>query len=182
MDSPEVDFEKARFEYVVKVYESLITRKDSLEKKAILQLLIVTIMLGFVFLNIDSIRKLNDYLLSIKDLKVLFFSNVLVFVLSITLILALVLIIIVLFRFKIPEAPSRDLLTAVYFPDSESAQKKDALYFYQKIGVAYSVAVETAKEEINKNESLIRLSTISLTSGILILGMLIIAYIIGLPV
>jgi hypothetical protein len=181
MDCPEVDFEKARFEYVVKVYENLIARKDSLERKAILQLLIVTLMLGFVFLNIDSIRKLNDYLLSIKDLKILFFSNVLVFVLSITLILALILIIVVLFRFKIPEAPSKDLLSSVYFPDSENPEKKGALYFYQKIGVAYTVAIESAKAEINKNESLIRLSTISLTSGVLILGMLIIAYIIGLP-
>jgi len=182
MDSPEIEFEKARFEYVVKVYEGLSTHKEELEKKAILQLLIVTLMLGFVFLNIDSIRRLNDSLLLNKDLKVLFFSNVLVFVLSVTLILALVLIIVVLFRFKIPEAPSRDLLTSVYFPDSDSSLKKDALYFYQKVGVAYSVAVESAKLEIAKNESLIRLSTISLTSAILILGMLIIAYVIGLPV
>jgi len=181
MEDREIDFEKARFEYVVKIYEGLIVRKGELERKAIAELLIITFILGFIFLNIDSIRNLNTYLLSTKDLKVLFFSNIMVFVLSLTLMLALLLIIIVLIRGRIPDAPSRDLLTSVYFPDSDSAQKKDALYFYQKIGVAYSVAVESAKADINRNELLMRLSTISLSSTIFILGLVIIFFVIGLP-
>ena len=53
---------------------------------------------------------------------------------------------------------------------------------YQRIGVSYSVINESLSAEINRNDSLIRLAMISLAASIFIMGMLIVAYTIGLPV
>lgn len=181
MENPELDFEKARFEYNLNLYESLKARKDAIEKKVSFQLLIITLMLGLIFSNVSSITKLNDYLMSIKDIKLLFFSNMLFFILAIALILSLTFIIIVLFRSQTPDSPSKDLLTSIYFADAETSQRKDAVFFYQRIGVAYSVIIERFSAEINRNDMLCRLSTISLAAAILILGMVIIAFILGIP-
>ncbi len=182
MDNLELDFERARFEYILKVHESLNAKKDAIEKKAAFQLLVVTLLLGFIFVNGSAISKLNEYLMSIKDIKLLFFSNVLAFVLAVSIILSLTFIIIVLIRSRIPETPPKDLLVSVYFPDSDTSQRKDATFFYQRIGVSYSVINESLSAEINRNDSLIRLAMISLAASIFIMGMLIVAYTIGLPV
>ncbi len=182
MDNPELDFERARFEYILKVHESLNAKKDAIERKATFQLLVITLLLGFIFVNGNAITRLNEYLMSIKDIKLLFFSNVLAFVLAVSLILSLTFLIIVLFRSRMPDTPPKDLLVSVYFPDSETSQRKDATFFYQRIGVSYSVINETLAAEINRNDSLVRLSLISLAAAIFIMGLLIVAYTIGTPV
>ena len=181
MENSELDFEKARFEYNLSLYESLKARKDALEKKVAFQLLILTLLMGYIFGNVSTITRLNDYLMANKDIKLLFFSNMLFFILAIALVLSLILIIVVLFRSQSPDSPSKDLLTSIYFPDAETSQRKDAIFFYQRIGVAYSVIIERFSSEINRNDMLCRLSTISLAAAILILGMVIIAFTLGIP-
>ncbi len=182
MDNTELDFERARFEYILKVHENLNLKRIDIERKAAFQLLVITLLLGFIFVNGNAISRLNEYLMTIKDIKLLFFSNVLAFVLAVSIILSLTFIIIVLFRSRIPDTPPKDLLVSVYFPDSETSQKKDATFFYQRIGVSYSVINETLSAEINRNDSLVRLSMISLAASIFIMGMLIVAYTIGMPI
>jgi hypothetical protein len=182
MENPELDFEKARFEYNLNLFESLKARKDAIEKRVAFELLIITLMLGLIFSNVNSITKLNDYLMANKDIKLLFFSNMLFFLLAVALVLSLTFIIIVLFRSQTPDSPSKDLLTSIYFSDAETSQHKDPIFFYQRVGVAYSVIIERFASEINRNEMLCRLSTISLAAAILILGMVIIAFTLGIPV
>src|SRR5512146_3039080 len=101
MDNPELDFERARFDYILKTHESLNAKKDAIEKKAAFQLFVIALLLGFIFVNGSAISKLNEYLMSIKDIKLLFFSNVLAFVLAVSIILSLTFIIIVLFRSRL---------------------------------------------------------------------------------
>jgi len=182
MENAELDFEKARYEHILTTYAGLKTRKDTVEKKASFQLLIMTLLLGLIFSNVNSIVRLNDYLMSIKDIRLLFFSNMLFFLLAVALILALTLIIIVLFRSQSPDSPTKDLVTSIYFADTDSAQRKDPVFFYQRIGVAYSVAIDHFSGEINRNEMLCRLATISLAVAILLLGMAIIVFTLGIPV
>lgn len=182
MDNAELDFEKARYEHILLTYEGLKTRKDSIEKRAIFQLLIITLLLGLIFSNVNAIVKLNDYLMSVKDIRLLFFSNMLFFLLAVALVLALAFIIVVLFRSQTSETPPKDLVTSVYFSDGDSMQHRDPVFFYQRIGVAYSVIIDHFSGEVSRSDTFCRLATISLSVAVLILGMAIITFTLGIPV
>jgi hypothetical protein len=132
-------FEKARFEYCVKIYE----RKETLEKKSQFLLSIIVLFLGAIFLKSDFFKALQE-LIAQKSIRItiIWAMYVSMAVLAASLMFSLVAVLqsIRLQRFK-NEYPE-NLISSLFAPDSKYFTSKVEDDFFSETAMSYAIAIE----------------------------------------
>lgn len=157
----QIAFEKARYEYCLKLYEKEVERSDAFEKRIQFYFSFITLVLGGIFLSLDYFEKIKD--LIYKTSPPIFIVNTIYFS-TIIIGLALLSSLLSIFAFtriryyarKQPE----NLVTALFSPESKYLDSKTEKDFYKATALSYAIALEVNIKLTNQQVVWVQLSSL----------------------
>jgi len=140
---PSDNFEKARLEYCLALFEREEKGREELEKKSQFYLSLITLSLGAFFLNIENLKKLKDAVFTPHISRSLVVAvNISLVVLLLALMISLVFVLISFSIRTYHAAAPNNLVVKLFSPDStylDERTEKDAL---KAFATEYALAFE----------------------------------------
>jgi hypothetical protein len=158
-----LEFERARYEYCLQIYEREVSRKDALERKAQLYLTLLALFVGAVFLKIEVLTGLRDLLRSSATASLdrgLLIISASVFSLSLLVSLACVLFAVHVRGYAI-EYPSQ-LVTALFRLPSDFLSQPDEVILRAEGALALATAFEEDRKQNDRKARWISRASVSL--------------------
>lgn|SRR2546423_192753 len=172
----QLSFERARFNYCIRVYEEEVRRKETLEKKAQFYLSFLTILLGALFLKLDYIKSLKELINQEKPtpttLAVIYISLIIA---TVSVLLSLVAIFESVRVQKIKNIYPTNVITSLFAPDSKYITVCNELSLLQSTAMGIAAAVELNREILDRKAKWIKTSSYSLLVAILSLTVLLVS-------
>lgn len=172
----ELAYEKARFEYCHRLFDQENKKKESLENKATFHLSYITIVLGAIVLNADFLKLLQGEIAKVgvsTILKITIRLSMSIWLISILISLASIFILMSLKKYR--DGYPRDLVDAMFHPDSMYLEKKDELNFVRTVALDYAISLECNRSTNEQKSNWLNIANFSILLSVAALSLFLIA-------
>lgn len=172
-DNRSMQFEKVRLEYCMRAYNEEGERKERLEKKSQFYLSFVTLLVGAIFLNLDSLLNLKDLVPQSAGFLVLILLYALLGGALLSMFVSLVAILGSIHLQSYAAGFPTSIFDSLFAPDSEYLIGPDAETLLRAEAMTYADAVETNSSLNKKKAKWVRIASYCAFSSVILMTLLI---------